>query len=132
MNHLQRIYSCTSEDGAKKCAARIARELQTYRSATAMSVGTQMTNMEAIRENIPERINPNDEIEDTSIGKGYRSRYRRKLANAWCHNNQKAILESAYSIAVRKVATELHLSSRAAKELLLARAKAAFFETFEG
>jgi hypothetical protein len=120
MNHLNRIYSCQSESGARKCADKIAAELTRYNQTV---YGPMM-----LRETLPARITVTDDIENTGVGRCFRSRYADHLVRAWIRNNRKTIIESAYSIALRKVKSELHISTHAAKNILLERSKSEFFE----
>jgi hypothetical protein len=120
VNHLQRIYRCKSEQNARKCAAKIALELQTYRSAMAFGLN--------LCEAVPTRINVNDEIENTKFGKSFRSNYADHLVRAWIRNNRKTIIDSAYRVAVRKLKRELHIATSAAKNILLQRCKNDFYE----
>ncbi len=120
MNHLQRIYSCRSEHAAKKSAAAIAAALQTYRSASVYGLH--------LRDQVPERVNINDEIETSKFGTAFRNNYARYLVSAWIRNNRKTIIDSAYSVALRKLKTELHIASSAAKNILLQRAQNEFYE----
>lgn len=120
MNHLQRIYMCQSEHGAKKCAERISKELQTYRSAMAYGL--------MLFETVPARVNVNHEIEDTKFGQSFRKQYAQYLTQAWIRNNRKTIIDSAYRVAIRKLKKELQISTSAAKNILLQRCKNDFYE----
>ena len=120
MNHLQRIYRCTSEHNADKLAKTIADDIERYSQALYSRIDLQ--------ELLPKRINYNGTIEDSAVGRTFRRNYARWLSRAWVRRNQKTIIESAYSIALRKITKELHLSTRAAKHILLQRSKSEFFE----
>ncbi len=119
-NHCQRIYMCKSERAAKKTAADISANLQTYRSASVYGIN--------LREQVPARVNINDEIETTKFGQVFRDNYARHLVRAWVRNNRKTIIDAAYCVAIRKLKTELHVSTSAAKNILLQRSQNEYYE----
>jgi hypothetical protein len=81
-----------------------------------------------LRDQVPERININDEIETTKFGKVFRDNYARYLLHCWIRNNRKTIIDSAYSVAIRVLKRDLHIATSAAKNILLQRTQNEFYE----
>ncbi|TFH48541.1 MAG: hypothetical protein E4H01_06135 [Lysobacterales bacterium] len=123
-SHIRRVQSCKDEASARKCAERISQDITRYGQVEAPLL--------MAREWFPARLVLGDDIEDSGPGRGYRSTYRDYLTRAWVRKHRKEIIDSAYSIALRKIKGELHISKSAAKSILLERSRSEFFEYQEG